>query len=206
MSTLSTSVKPDPSPSASPVSASYPSMRRGSYFEESSFLSTSSAGSGSGNDSFSHGAGFDGMTPSPSPPSGGMHYHSSQSGNYSQAMQAEGRPSFGGHPNPYYALPPPQSSSLAQSGVPHMSNNGHSLPPARLDPIAPFTSRFSPLVSPSSPASNSPLSAGLSSASYERDKRHDREPDHLMLQGTLGPEQAYRMGKPPGYMSRDAPF
>ena len=203
MSTLST--KPDPSPSASPVSASYPTMRRGSYFEEGSFLSTSSAGSGSGNDSFSHAPSFEGLTPSPSPPSGGMHYAAGQSVNYNPSMQAEGRPSFGGHPNPYYALAPSQSS-LPQSGLPHLSNNAHGLPPVRLDPIVPFPSRLSPLMSPSSPASNSPLSAGLSAASYERDKRHEREPEHLMLQAPLGPEQSYRMGKPPGYMTRDAPF
>ncbi|KAI0671612.1 hypothetical protein C8Q78DRAFT_1069248 [Trametes maxima] len=96
MSTLS--VKPEPSPSASPVSASYPSMRRGSYYEEGSFLSTSSAGSGSGNDSFAHGAVFEGIsTPSPSPPSGGMHYVPGQSVNYNPPMQAERQQNYGGH-------------------------------------------------------------------------------------------------------------
>ena len=89
--------------------------------------------------------------------------------------------------------------------VPHFSSNRHALP-TRLDPVGPFAQRMSPLVSPSSPASNSPLSAGLSAASYERDKRHEREPDHLMLQAPLGPEQSFRMGKPSGYMARDAPF
>ncbi|KAI0635659.1 hypothetical protein C8Q77DRAFT_1216264 [Trametes polyzona] len=100
MSTLSQSVKAEPSPSASPISASYPGMRRGSYFEDSSFVSTSSAGSGSGNDSFSHGAAFEGMTtPSPSPPSGGMHYVSGQSVNYNTPMQAERQQNYGAHTN-----------------------------------------------------------------------------------------------------------
>nr|VWO99746.1 B-type cyclin 2 [Ganoderma boninense] len=215
MSTLST--KPDPSPSASPVSASYPTMRRGSYFEEGSFISTSSAGSGSGNDSFSHGPTFDGMTPSPSPPSGGMHYVPGHAMSYPSAMQAD-RPGFGGQPNPgQFYLPPPQSG-YPQSGAHHVPSNGHHphphpLAPARLDPVVPFPSRLSPLVSPSSPISNSPLSAGLSSsglssASYERDKRRDRETEqHLLMaaQSPLGPEHTYRMGKQ--YMAREAaPF
>ena len=203
MSTLS--VKPEPSPSASPVSASYPTMRRGSYFEEGSFLSTSSAGSGSGNDSFSHGASFEGMTPSPSPPSGGLHYVPGQSVNYNPHMPGQGRPGFGGHPNDYYSLPPaPHASGLAQSGVQHVSPNGHPLPPSRLDPIVPFPSRLPHLDSPSSPVANSPLSAGLSAASYEREKRHEREADHLMMGAPL--EQPYRMGKPPAYLARDGPF
>ena len=64
------------------------------------------------------------------------------------------------------------------------------------------------MMSPSSPSSNSPLATGLSGASYERDRRHEREADHLlhMAQTPLSQEQAYRMGKTPGYMPRDAPF
>ncbi|KAI0749586.1 hypothetical protein C8Q80DRAFT_1101876 [Daedaleopsis nitida] len=202
MSTLSTKTEPSPS-SASPVSASFP-IRRGSYFEDSSFLSTSSAGSGSGNDSFSHGTGFDGMTPSPSPPSGGMHYVPSQSTSYNPPLQAEGRSPFGGPSNQYYSLPPVQSS-LAQAGVSPFTSNRHALP-TRLDPVGPFPQRMSPMMSPSSPVSNSPMSAGLSAASYERDKRQERESEHLMLQAPLGPEQSYRMDRSSGYMTRDAPF
>ncbi|RDX42123.1 hypothetical protein OH76DRAFT_1363283 [Lentinus brumalis] len=201
MSTLS--VKPEPSPSASPISASYPTMRRGSYFEEGSFLSTSSAGSASGNDSFSHGASFEGMTPSPSPPSGGMHYVPGQSVNYNPSM-SQSRASFGGHPNDYYSLSAPQPGSLAQSGVQHVQPNGHPPPHSRLDPIVPFPNRLSHLDSPSSPAANSPLSAGFSAASYEREKRHEREPDHLMMGAPL--EQSYRMVKPPAYMARDGTY
>ncbi|KAI0368748.1 hypothetical protein BV20DRAFT_980514 [Pilatotrama ljubarskyi] len=207
MSTLS--VKPAPSPSASPVSASYPGMRRGSYFEDSSFLSTSSAGSGSGNDSFSHGAAFEGMsTPSPSPPSGGMHYVPGQPVNYNPPMQAERQQNYGGHANQFYSLPPP-SQGMQQPGVQHPAGNGHSsVPPSRLDTIVPFPNRLSPLVSPSSPASNSPLSAGLS-ASYERDKRQEREQhEQLMMSQQLGPDHPYRMQqqKPPSYMGRDPQF
>ncbi|KAI0330225.1 hypothetical protein GY45DRAFT_1323948 [Cubamyces sp. BRFM 1775] len=204
MSTLS--VKPEPSPSASPVSASYPGMRRGSYFEEGSFLSTSSAGSGSGNDSFSHAAAFDGMTtPSPSPPSGGMQYPPGQAVNYNQPMQAERQQTYGGQ---FYALPSP-SQGMQQPGMQHVAGNGHSsVPSSRLDPIVPFPNRLSPLVPPSSPATNSPLSASLT-ASYERDKRHEREQqEHLMMsQQHLGPDPSYRMQqKPPSYMNRDGPF
>ncbi|KAI0768048.1 hypothetical protein BD413DRAFT_566287 [Trametes elegans] len=203
MSTLS--VKPEPSPSASPVSASYPGMRRGSYFEEGSFLSTSSAGSGSGNDSFSHGTAFEGMsTPSPSPPSGGMHYVSGQSVNYNPPLQAERQQNYAGHTGQFYAMPP-SSQAMQQPGMQHVGVNGHSsVSGSRMDPIMPFPNR---LVSPSSPASNSPLSAGLS-ASYEREKRHDRESQEqlMMSQQQLGPEHSYRMQKPPSYMGRDASF
>ncbi|KAH9945242.1 uncharacterized protein BXZ73DRAFT_38854 [Epithele typhae] len=212
MSTLSS--KADPSPSASPVSASYPGMRRGSFFEEGSFLSTSSAGSGSGNDSFSHAPSFEGsgMTPSPSPPSAGLHYAQNQSVNYPSSMATDPRAgSYGGHPsaNQYYHLPGPPSHHLAQSAPhPHVSAHGHSghhMPPARLDTLMSFHHRLSPMVSPSSPASNSPLSAGLTAASYERDKRHERDQDHLLMaQASLGHEQAYRMGK--AYLPHDAPF
>ncbi|TBU63084.1 hypothetical protein BD310DRAFT_945502 [Dichomitus squalens] len=208
MSTLSTSTKPDPSPSASPVSASYPSMRRGSFFEEGSFLSTSSAGSGSGNDSFSHGPPFDGMTPSPSPPSGGMHYVPGHSMGYNPSPMPVDRHGFGGHPNPnqYYSLPPPQSGFPQQPAAHHLPSNGHHpLPPARLEPVMPYSNRLSPLMSPASPVSNSPLSAGLSAASYERDKRYEREADHFAMgQPPLGPEHSYRMGKQTGYMARES--
>ena len=91
-----------------------------------------------------------------------------------------------------------------------MVNHSHSCGPlgAPLEPIMPFSSRLSPLMSPSSPVSNSPLSAGLSAASYERDRRYEREADHFnMGQPSLAPEHSYRMGKQTGYMSRDpGPF
>ncbi|KAI9000584.1 hypothetical protein BD414DRAFT_405786 [Trametes punicea] len=205
MSTFS--AKPEPSPSASPVSASYPSMRRNSYFEDSSFLSTSSAGSGSGNDNFAHGPAFDNVaTPSPSPPSGGMQYVSGQSVNYNPPMQAERQQNYGGHAGQFYSLPPPEQA-MQQSGMQHVTGNGHSsVPPSRLDPIMPFPHRLSPLVSPSSPTSNSPLNSNMS-ASYEREKRHEREQqEHLMMSQQFGPEHSYRMQKPPNYMGRDAPF
>ncbi|OSD06313.1 hypothetical protein PYCCODRAFT_1383241 [Trametes coccinea BRFM310] len=208
MSTLS--MKPEPSPTASPVSASYPTMRRSSYFDDASFLSTSSAGSGSGNDSFSHAATFDHIgTPSPSPPSGGMQYVPGQSVNYNQPMQAERQQNYGQHAGQFYSLPPP-SQGMQQPGMHHVAGNGHqSIPPSRLDPIVPFPNRLSPLVSPSTPSANSPLSASIS-ASYERDKRHEREQQEqlMMSQQQLGPEHSYRMQqqKPPSYMDRGGPF
>ena len=240
MSTLSTSTKPDPSPSASPVSATYPSMRRGSIFEESPFLSTSPGGSGSGNDSFAHQPqhqhqppSYEGMTPSPSPPSAGLHYVQSQPVSYSQPgpLPCEARSAYGGHPgaSQFYSLPPAHHA-LAPSAHPMPANghhahaqahaHAHGAQPSRLDTLVTYH-RQSPMMSP---ASASPLSAGLSTtgagASYERggggDKRHERgdaEAHQLLLaqaqahaQGPLAPEQAYRMGKTPGYMPRDAPF
>lgn len=198
MSTLS--VKPEPSPSASPVSASYPTMRRGSYFEDGAFLSTSPAGSGSGNDSFSHNGTFEGMaTPSPSPPSGGMHYVPGQNVNYNPPMQAERQQNYGSQ---FYSLPPSQPA-MQQQSMQHLAGNGQpSGPPSRLE----FPNRLEPLMSPSSPTMNSPMSAGLS-ASYERDKRHEREQhEQLMMSQQLGPEHSYRMQKPPSYLGRDASF
>lgn len=202
MSTLS--VKPEPSPSASPVSASYPTMRRGSYFEDGAFLSTSPAGSGSGNDSFSHSGTFEGMaTPSPSPPSGGMHYVPGQNVNYNPPMQAERQQNYGSQ---FYSLPPSQQA-MQQQSMQHLAGNGQpSGPPSRLEPVVPFPNRLEPLMSPSSPTMNSPMSAGLS-ASYERDKRHEREQhEQLMMSQQLGPEHSYRMQKPPSYLGRDASF
>ncbi|KAH9850255.1 hypothetical protein C2E23DRAFT_735327 [Lenzites betulinus] len=216
MSTLS--VKAEPSPSASPVSASYPGLRRGSYFEDSAFLSTSSAGSGSGNDSFSHNPPFDALaTPSPSPPSGGMHYPG-QPVNYNQPMQAERQQNYAGHAGQFYSLPPPPQGMHQQPppGMHHVPGgaHGHGHGPSRLDTIVgPFPSRLSPLMSPSSPVGTVPMSA-----SYEREKHHEREhheqqqqqqqqQQQLMMSQQLGPEAAYRMqGKPPSYMGRDAPY
>ena len=203
MSTLPS--KPEPSPSASPVSASYPTMRRENYYEEGPFLSTSPAGSGSGNDGFSHPPGYDGMTPSPPPPSSGMHY---QPVNYNQPLPSDARSAYGGHPSAsqFYSLAP-SHHGLTQPTAHQLPTNGHGVQPTRLDTFVAYHSRLSPMMSPASPASNPPLSAGLSGASYEREKRHERDTDHLMMaQVPLGPEQAYRMGKPPGYMTRDGPF
>ncbi|KAI0822467.1 hypothetical protein BC628DRAFT_1327012 [Trametes gibbosa] len=202
MSTLS--VKAEPSPSASPVSASYPGIRRGSYFDDGSFLSTSSAGSGSGNDSFSHNHAFEGIgTPSPSPPSGGMHYAPGQAVNYNPPMQAERQQNYAGHAGQFYTLPPPPQG-MQQPGMHHVTGNGHSSVPSRLDTIVPFPSRLSPLVSPSSPASNTPMSAGLS-ASYEREKHHEREQhEQLMMSQQMGPEASFRIQqKPSTYLGRD---
>ncbi|CDO72464.1 hypothetical protein BN946_scf184980.g5, partial [Trametes cinnabarina] len=206
MSTLS--MKPEPSPTASPVSASYPTMRRSSYFEDGSFLSTSSAGSGSGNDNFPHAAAFDPIgTPSPSPPSGGLHYVPGQSATYNQPMQAERQQHYGQHAAQFYSLPP--SQSMQQPGMQHVAGNGHqAMPPSRLDTIVPYPDRLSSLVSPSTPAGNSPLSASMS-ASYQHDKRLEQDQEQLMMsQQHLGPEHSYRMQqqKHPSYMDRSGPF
>lgn len=184
-------------------------MRRGSYFEDASFLSTSSAGSGPGNDVFTHApSGYDG-TPSPPPPSAGMHYAQNQPVGYSQSMASEARSGYGGHPAPNQFYLPPHHHGLAPSAHPVPSNgHGHDIQPARLDTINALRHRPPPMLSPSSPVSNSPLSAGLpGAASYERDKRYERDADHLYLAQTpLGTEQAYRMGKAPSYMPRDGQF
>ncbi|KAH9936060.1 hypothetical protein B0H21DRAFT_758828 [Amylocystis lapponica] len=173
------SSRSDASPSASPVSASYSSLRHGSLYDDNSFASTSSAGSPSATEMCPPhpGPGFNGLTPSPSPPSGNPAYHPySQPPSHTQpSSQNDHRSHFG----TFYSVPPPPPPSVLH----HMSNNhsGSNIP--RLEPIVPYASRIPTLASPSSPASDSPLSGSLSTASFERE-RHDKDRDRVILPPT----------------------
>ena len=148
-----------------------------------------------------------------------IHYVPGPNVGYNPSPMQVDRLGLGGHPNPsQFFLPPPQSG-YPQSSTRQLPSNGHhprphSLAPVRQDSVGPFLSRLSLLVSPSSPVSNPLLSAGLSSAmlssaSYERDKRRDREAEqHLVMaaQSPLGLEQ-YHMRKQASYMTCEAaPF
>ncbi|KAL6302350.1 hypothetical protein BKA93DRAFT_736867 [Sparassis latifolia] len=172
--------KPSASPSTSPIDVPFASVRRANLYDDSSFSSTASP-SGSEICSQHHGS-FNGMTPSPSPPSASMsyggysHHHSAPS---SQNSQADHRSHMGTH-NTFYSVPPP----LPNGAVHHMAGSSHSGPPIpRLEPLMSFPSRFSPMLSPSSPGSGSPLSAGLSAASFEREK-HDKDHERTLLPPT----------------------
>ena len=166
----------DTSPSASPVSAPYAPLRRSSLYDDHSFVSGSSAGSPSGSELYPPppGHGFNGMTPSPSPPSGNMSYQYPPQPPPLGHSQNDHRSHYGGT---FYSVPPPPP--LPPSALQHLSHNNHGSGPPRLEPIVPYPSRVSPLVSPSSPTSDSPLSGNgaLSAASFERDRHDDKDRD-----------------------------
>ncbi|CCM04305.1 uncharacterized protein FIBRA_06476 [Fibroporia radiculosa] len=161
------------SPSGSPVPAPYSNIRRSSYYEDHSFASTSANGSGPAADLYPpHPAptGYGGISPSPSPPSGGMHYAPyphQPSSHHNQNPHGENRPHYAAHGGQFYSVPPPAPPPQAMHPT-----SGHShLPGHRLDPIVPYSSssRLSPGPSPTSPTAGSPLGGGLS-ASYERER------------------------------------
>ncbi|KAI0783580.1 hypothetical protein C8Q75DRAFT_725397 [Abortiporus biennis] len=204
MSTTSQTATSEHSPSASPVTVPYSGLRRSSLYDDSSFMSTSSAGSASGNEPFPHHANFDGMTPSPSPPSGGgggpvgflpYSYHPSHhsSTNDQRAGGAYTTTASTGGTS-FYSIPPPNQS--------HSLHNHHQ---SRLDPILPYPgSRLSPILSPPSPAdSESPMSANFpNSASFERE-RHDYARDTTRMgRGMVPtPDPLDVRSRHPGYLS-----
>lgn len=150
-----------PPTSASP---SYSSIRRS--FGDTSF-STSSPGSASGSDIYSHSNRhvLDNMTPSPSPPASTMNFvHYSPSG--------DNRPPYTSHSNAFYSAPSP----LSHPPVSHEQEQQHN---TQLPPLGQLSSyggsRHSPLVTSSSPISHSALTSTLPPASYERERDRDRE-------------------------------
>ncbi|OBZ72204.1 hypothetical protein A0H81_07797 [Grifola frondosa] len=175
--------KSEQSQSGSPVGIPYGNMRRGSYYDDAAFASNSPAGSVSGNEAYPHAhhpgnGSFDGMTPSPSPPQGNMNYVPySQHAAHHQNAQADGRSSFAGHANQFYSIPPPP---LPNGAMHHI--------------------RLSPVVSPSSPVSTSPLSGGLSAASFERENKHDKDHERMILPPTSASAETRYVGKS-GFMA-----
>lgn len=187
------SLSKEPSPSGSPVPAPYSNVRRGSYYEDGSFPSTSNGSPGelypppprSGH------PGFTG-TPSPSPPNGGMHYPYPHPPPHHQ--NADGRSHYGAHGGQFYSVPPP---APPQQGLPHLAGHEH---PPRLEPVTPYSgpNQSSPGVSPTSPIGGSPMSGNLSIASFERDRTH-REHEREGLQPTPVSAETRRSGRS-GYM------
>lgn len=178
----------------SPISSSYPGYRRGMLYEDNFMPGNGPAGGEVYRHHSSHTA-FGGLTPSPSPPIGNMHYgpYSLHSVHNHQNQQADTRYHHGSHT--FYSVPPPPPNAAMH----HMSNNGHSGPASRLEPIIPVSSRFSPLLSPVSPTSESPVSTSLSAASFEREKQRDRDNEHIPLPPT--PVSADPRGKP-GFLTQ----
>ncbi|KAI0956052.1 hypothetical protein AcV7_006560 [Taiwanofungus camphoratus] len=196
------SIKSEHSPSTTPVNVPYSGIRRGSLYDDGSFVSTSSNGSPSNEMYSQHPNHANGATPSPSPPSGNMHYvpYSQHSAHHHQNSQIDNRSHFGTHGNTFYSVPPP----LPNQAMHHMTNNNHShssnaVP--RLEPVMAFTNRLSPLVSPSSPASTSPLSASLSSASFEREK-HAKDHDRVLLPPTPVSAESRHPSSKTSYMNQ----
>lgn len=163
-----------PSPSASPVSMTFNNGLRGVRSYEESF----STGSASGSDMYPPAPGHsyhEHTSPSPSPPSNSMNYvpyahHSSQS--HQNNSPIDNRSShFAPSTHTFYSVPPPPPNPAM-----HMSHHNHPNSLPRLEP--PLGSQYgrpiSPLPSPASPVSASPLIVSLSAASFERDRQNDK--------------------------------
>ena len=144
-----------------PTTSSYSAIRR--HYDDSSFMSTSSAGSGSGSDIYPHSGhhGLDDMTPSPSPPASSMSFV-----HYSPG--ADSRQPYSSNSSTFYSVPSP----LSNPPVLH-PQHGNQLP--RLDHIPSYTDRVSPMHSSGSPISHSPLTSTVPPASFERERNRDRE-------------------------------
>lgn len=148
------------------ASTSYPALRRG--YDETSFMSTSSTGSGSGSDVYSHSGhpGLDGLTPSPSPPAANMNFV-----HYSPHPQNQSDSRHSYTPNTtssFYSVPSPLSN-------PPVLHSQHSNQTPRLDHIPTYSDRLSPMLSSASPVSHSPLTSTMPPASFERERDRERE-------------------------------
>ncbi|KAI0250261.1 hypothetical protein BJV78DRAFT_1128249 [Lactifluus subvellereus] len=151
------------SSSVPPLPVPYNNLRRGSY--DDTFL-PSSAGSASGNETYSHPPSlhgppnFDNLTPSPSPPASSVpfpHYNP-QSQNTRQA-----------DPRGHYTV---QSGSLYPSPLSHppLQSQGLNHTPSSLPPL-PLLNRASPILS--STSSDSALSSAVP-ASFERERHRNQ--------------------------------
>lgn len=149
--------------SAPPIPVPYRDLRRGSYDDT---LLSSSAGSASGSEAYSHQqslhghSNFDNLTPSPSPPAGSVpfaHYNPQSQG----TRQADSR----GH----YAVQP---GSLYPSPLSHppLQSQGLNHAPSSLPPLPLVLNRASPILS--SASSDSALSSTVP-ASFERERHRD---------------------------------
>ncbi|PCH42252.1 hypothetical protein WOLCODRAFT_120211 [Wolfiporia cocos MD-104 SS10] len=178
------------SPSGSPIPAGYSDVRRG-YYDEGSFASTSSTESAATatGDMYPPHPGFNNISPSPSPSSGGSHYIPyAQAGGPAQNPHGETR-HYTTTGTAYYSVPPP--APPVQSA--HAASYAHAAQaPPRLEPIVPYSARVSPQVSPATPAPASPNSATISVASFEREKAvKEQEQEGLPPSPVLG--EARRM-------------
>lgn len=153
------------SASVPPISVPYNNMRRGSY--DDTFLS-SSAGSASGNETYSQSQSMHGhsnldLTPSPSPPAGSVpfsHYNPQTQG----TRQSD--------PRGHYTV---QSGSLYPSPLSHppLQSHGLSHTPSPLPHLPLVLNRASPILS--STSSDSALSSAVP-ASFERERHRDSLP------------------------------
>ncbi|THH02800.1 hypothetical protein EW026_g114 [Hermanssonia centrifuga] len=159
----SMSTKSDHSPSVSPVNVPFNGVRRGSVYEDASFI-VGSAGSAASSEIYSTQptqAGLNGMTPSPSPPSA----HGGSFATYPPHPSSEQQNSSSGdhrghsHYAPqFYSIPPPlPGPTHSMHGGAHSSTT---LP--RLDPIMPY----------------------INPPSYEREKQREKERDRIVLPPT----------------------
>ncbi|KZT07627.1 uncharacterized protein LAESUDRAFT_677413 [Laetiporus sulphureus 93-53] len=176
-------IQKDHSPSGSPVPAGYSNARHGGYYDDGSFATSSSNGSPAASEMYAphapppqgHHGFHNGMSPSPSPPNGAVPYipyaHHSH---HHQNAHADGRQHYGGQPQgmPFYAGPPPPPPSAHPAGT-HV--HGHPTGTPHMEQGAVYSTAHAD--SPVSPVAESPASAGLSTSSFERERRtrdHDR--------------------------------
>ncbi|KAF8656860.1 hypothetical protein AX16_002407 [Volvariella volvacea WC 439] len=153
-----------PPTSASP---SYSTMRRS--YGDASFVSTSSTGSGSGNEMYppphtGHHV-LEHLTPSPSPPASSMNFVHYAPGGERQPYSTSS--------SSFYSVPSPLSNPPVVPPQHQASPHTNQLPP--LGQLTSYADRLSPTFSSSSPVSHSPGTSTHAPASFERERERDRE-------------------------------
>lgn len=141
--------------------ASYSAIRR---IYDASIVSTSSAGSASGSEIYTHSTHhLIDNTSSPSPPANNV--------NFVHYAPGTDRQPYSSNTTSYYSV----SSPLSNPPVlpPQHQQHTNSLPP--LDHIASYANRLSPVLPSAASIVHSPLSATHPSSSFERDRDRDRE-------------------------------
>jgi hypothetical protein len=155
-------------------------LRRGTY-DDASFMSSASAGTGTG-DTYA-GSAFEGnATPSPSPPTGNMnfvHYNQHHPHRNSQNQQREDRQQFPTHSS-FYSPPLPLSN-------PPVFHGNHGMQPSvpRLENLPQYSDRVSPMMSSASPISHSPHT--VAPASFERERNRDHHPPNSASENARPP-------------------
>lgn len=157
-------VKEETSPSQSPPIAIAGSGPRGSTFESASFASTSSVGSASGSEVYSHHSPV-APEPSPSPPSSVLnfvHYSHPPPPPPPQGLRNEGRMPFHLSASPFHPTPSPLSNQQSQRTF------------RGSDESALSSSRLAPYGYVTTPAMTSGGSAIAPLSSFEREKADER--------------------------------
>ncbi|KAI0049763.1 hypothetical protein FA95DRAFT_1537482 [Auriscalpium vulgare] len=146
-----------PSSTTPPIAVPYAGLRRGSY-DDASFISTSPAGSASGSEVYSQAgpSSFDGLTPSPSPPTNDVSF-----AHYVPSSQSVRQGSTRNYPG----------GAFYSSPLSHPPVQSHAMHAQQSERLPHMLSRASPILS--STSSDSAVSSAAPSASYERERHRD---------------------------------